>query len=232
MKFIGKSLLLNVEGKKILCVADLHLGYEEVLLRSGVNLPNRIFEETLENLGDIFDLAGKVDEFVILGDLKHEFGRFLHGEREEIYRFFEFVFSRVERVVFVKGNHDVIVKDMKYWERVEVVDYYLLGDCAFVHGDRDFEILEDKKIKRWFMGHLHPAIAISDGVKSEMYKCFLIGKFKGREIVILPSFFSANEGMDPREQRGNVWDFNFDNFEVEVVDGLKTRNFGKLKNIG
>lgn len=35
IEYIGKCLLINVDGKKILAVGDLHLGYEESLNLGG-----------------------------------------------------------------------------------------------------------------------------------------------------------------------------------------------------
>ena len=103
-----------------------------------------------------------------------------------------------------------------------------------MHGDRDFSENYDKKIKYWIVGHGHPAIKISDGVKVEKYKCFLVGGFKGKEIIVVPSFFAYSEGSDPRENDlGLTWKFNFEKFKVFAVNGdlLEVLEFGKLRNI-
>jgi len=54
------------------------------------------------------------------------------------------------------------------------------------------------------MGHLHPATYLTDKIgciKKEKYKCFLIGKWKNKKIIILPSFFSLIEGTDIEQDK-------------------------------
>jgi metallophosphoesterase superfamily enzyme len=48
------------------------------------------------------------------------------------------------------------------------------------------------------LGHLHPAISLSDEYKKEKYKCFLYGNWKGFVVYILPSFSSISFGYDIR----------------------------------
>ena len=72
-----------------------------------------------------------------------------------------------------------------------------------------------------------------EGDKTEKYKCFLSGKYKGKKVVILPSFSGINEGIDAREmEKEMVWKFHLQNFEVWIVsDNLSVLNFGKLKKL-
>ena len=84
--------------------------------------------------------------------------------------------------------------------------------------DKTFDRMLDRGIKYWIFGHGHPAVKITDGVKIEKYKCFLSGKFKGREIIIVPSFFEYSEGSDPRENDlGMAWKFDLEKFNVWAV---------------
>ena len=52
-------------------------------------------------------------------------------------------------------------------------------------------------------------------------------------MIIVPSFFGINEGMDPRnEWDDSVFDFNFNKFDVFVVgEKLDVLSFGKLGEI-
>ena len=72
-------------------------------------------------------------------------------------------------------------------------------------------------------------------VKEEKYVCFLSGKFKGKEWIVVPSFSEHGEGTDVRDEEGEgiemPWKIYFGKFEVRVVDGLVVREFGKLEKI-
>jgi len=238
VKYIGKCLLIEENEaekgkmKRILVIGDLHLGYEEALNNSGVMILRKMFDEGIEYLERVFDKVGKVDKIILLGDLKHEFGIILKQERDDLERLIEFLETKSGEIVIIRGNHDKIIDFMLIGNKIEIKDYYIYGKWCFLHGDKDFLKTEDKEIKNWVMGHLHPAIKLSDGAKMEKYKCFLEGEYKGKEIIIVPSFSEASEGSDPRDEENNLaWDFNLEKFNVKVVDGLETRDFGKLGKI-
>ena len=77
---------------------------------------------------------------------------------------------------------------------------------------------------------------MSDGTKIESYKCFLVGKYDGREVIIAPSFIEYFAGSDPRErdyEMGFAWKFNLEKFRVLVVGetDLEARDFGVLKDL-
>lgn len=236
IEFIGKSLMITGGGESVLVVSDLHLGYGESLRKSGVFVPEKIHEETMQDFERIFEKIGKrkIDKIIILGDLKHVFGRILRGERDEINSLFGFLEKRCGKIIVVRGNHDVLMDFMGVGKKIEIVNYYLWGEFAFVHGDRDFKEIYGRKIKTWVMGHMHPAVVLREGVKSEKYKCFLLGKHAEKDVVILPSFFPAAEGTDPRGfKKEMLWKFNLRKFGVWVVGervggGLKALDFGKL----
>ena len=87
-------------------------------------------------------------------------------------------------------------------------------------------------------GHLHPAIILYDNYKSEKYKCFLIGKWKGRNIVVVPSFSSISLGFNLNDINEKIKKKKF--FVIPDKDLKKMRviiynnnekkeyNFGKL----
>jgi len=230
--FIGKSLLIEENGERVLVVSDLHLGYGESLRESGVFVPENIHAGMMKDFKEIFERVGRVDKIIILGDVKHEIGRILGDEWKEVRNLFGMLEEHCEEIVVIKGNHDALLGAMLK-NRVELKEFYLWKDCAFLHGNKDYLEIYDKKIKNWFMGHIHPALNLREGVKEEKYKCFLDGKFKGRRVVVLPSFFSAAEGSDPRETRQETaWELNFERFNVWVVgDKLEVLDFGLLKDI-
>jgi len=228
MDFIGKSILID----DILVVGDLHFGYEESLRSQGYFVPRNIYEEVIRDFDEIFERVD-VKKIIILGDLKHDFGRISRGEWSEVLDFIDYINDRCEEVVIIKGNHDILAESITKKKGILVKDYYIIGENAFLHGDRDFEEVNSGKIKRWFVGHAHPAITLEDGVKKEKFKCFLVGKFKGKEVIVLPSFFPVVEGTDPRDfDLGLAWKFDLGKFKVKVVgENLEVLDFGILKKI-
>ncbi|MEK6843988.1 MAG: metallophosphoesterase [Nanoarchaeota archaeon] len=238
IKYIGKCLLISDAGKKILAVGDLHLGYEETLNQAGVFLTRKMFEEMIAYFDGIFSAVEKVDYVVLLGDIKHKFGDILKQEWNDVLALFDYLLNKLNqngKIIITKGNHDVVLAPItRKRDFVEMRDYFLFNEIAFLHGDKDFIEVHDKKIKYWIMGHGHPAVKLSDGVKVEDYKCFLTGRFDGRSIIILPSFFEYSEGSDPRESDLKMaWDFNFDKFDVKIVEeeSLKVLDFGRLEEL-
>lgn len=235
IEYVGKCLCVEENGKKIFVVGDLHLGYEEVLNRAGVFVTRKMFNEMIDYFDKVFDKVGKVDYVVLLGDVKHYFAGVLRQERDDSLALFDYFQGKLNKngeIIIVKGNHDNILEFIvKQKDGVRLMDYFIIGVYCFVHGDRKFKEMEDRKIKTWVMGHGHPAIKLREGVKTEKYKCFLAGKFHGKRVIIVPSFFEYIEGSDSRENDLRLaWNFKLDRFNVYVVsdEGLKVFDFGKL----
>ena len=234
MEFLGKCLLIEDKGEKNLVIGDLHLGYEEALNRGGVYLGRKMFEEYISYLNLVFGKLGKIDRVILLGDVKHVFSQNLRQEWNDVLELFDYFFNKkIKEIKVIRGNHDNYIKTIAGKREIEVLDFLILGDMAFMHGDRDFEEINTDKIKCWILGHGHPAVKLREGVKTEKYKCYLIGKYKDKKIIVVPSFFEYNEGSDPRENDfGMPWNFNFDKFEVKIIgESLKVMDFGKLSEI-
>jgi uncharacterized protein len=229
--FIGKCLFVEEQGKKIVVIGDLHLGFEEALNLAGVFVSRQMFEEVIKYLDRVFEKAGKIDEVVLLGDVKHVFGNIMRQEWKDILGLFDYLNGKCKKIVVIKGNHDKIIEPIARQRDVLVKECHVVGSFCFLHGDKDFVENYDKKIKTWVVGHGHPAVKISDEVKVEKFKAFMVGKYKGRKVILVPSFFDYNVGSDPRENDlGYFWDFKINEFEVFVVrdDGLGVLGFGKL----
>ena len=149
----------------------------------------------------------------------------------ELVKYFR---EKSKRVIIVKGNHDKIIEPIAKRAGIEIFDYYIWREYCFFHGERTFPEIYDKNIKVWIMGHWHPAIGISDEIKTEKYKCHLVGRYKKREVVIVASFFEGSKGTEPRYSGiEKVWDFNLGKFEVLVVqdDNLEVLSFGRLSDL-
>jgi len=234
--FLNKALYLKAQ--KILVVGDLHLGYERALREGGFEFPIQQLKSFIEELKNIFEKLKEdkmpVEKIIFLGDVKH----FFSYNKVEDYvirdfiRFLERYFS-AENIIFIRGNHDKTKGGA-----VEFLDYYIYGDVAFVHGHKEFSDVLDKKIKTIIMGHVHPSVVLSDksGVKKEKYKCFLVGKWRHKEIIILPSFFDYTKGtgINVHSERyvSIVPEKILQNFNTYVIsDEGEVLDFGKVKEL-
>jgi putative SbcD/Mre11-related phosphoesterase len=240
--FFNKTLFFPDKG--ILAIGDLHLGFEYQLQQSGVLVPERQVKEIMEELKEIFNEIKeknfKLNKIVFLGDIKHSFS-YQWKEKNYFNEIISFLkdYVKEEDIILIKGNHDTI--DYSFSDKLQ--DYYIekdvyIGkDIAFTHGHKLFSEVFEKNVKTIVIGHLHPSIILSDNqdIKSEKYKCFLIGKFKGKEMIILPSFLATIEGTTI-----NSMDYEYENyfsiipkrtlmnFEVYIVGEKEVYDFGKI----
>ncbi len=240
IKFLNKAILIKIGKKRIFVLGDLHIGYEESLNKKGVLVPRQQFKQMATELKNIFLEIGKVDEIVILGDLKHEFGEISQQEWHEtlaILDSFEKNLGKNGKIVLVKGNHDTVLEPIAKRKKIEIKEFYVLDGICFLHGSRIFPEALDKKIKMLVLGHRHPAVTLSNKYKKEKYKCFLIGKWKRKRIIILPSFLPLIMGSDVINTGGNRMFISERDlkkfFEVQVVnENGEIYDFGKLKKLG
>lgn len=220
-------LSLWLPAQKLLIINDLHIGYEEALQQKGVLLPQFQIEEMQKALQAIFQKV-QPETIVINGDLKHEFGRILRQEWKEVFAFFDVLARHCSRVIFVKGNHDMIIGPLTERKNVTVVKEFRVGNTLIVHGDK----LVDTDAKRLIIGHEHPAITLRKGSKWEKYKCFLRGTWKRKELIVMPSFNPLLEGTDIlKEQLLSPFLTNVRNFDVFIVGKEKVFAFGKVKEL-
>jgi len=234
--FIGKSVFFPEE--RILALGDLHLGYENMLRKGIADIFLNQLEKTENDLDKIFEKIKEegynVNIVVILGDVKHSFG---YDKIEEAYIHELIVhlqnYVRNEKIIFIKGNHDRIDLANKIFKK-----FYINKNIIFTHGNESFHEINDPKIKYVVMSHLHPTITLNDeqNVKREKYKCFLVGKFKDKEFIVVPSFLSLIEGsnIDEYEKTFSIVPYSeLENFRVYVVgEDWIVRDFGRFKTRG
>jgi len=237
-KFINESLFFPEPG--ILVIGDLHIGYDVMLRQSGVLIPERQIEETMERLEKIFEKIRKknqnIKKIIFLGDIKHSFG-FEFEERRDFDQIMDFLRQKFsdENIILIKGNHDTI----DYSFEGKMVEIYIEEGIAFLHGHKQPLDLYDKSTKMIVIGHLHPSVVLQEnpGIKKENYKCFLTGKYKNKDIIVLPSFLGIIEGSKVNEYSDKLEkDFsiipkkNLLKFNVHVVGEDETYSFGKVKD--
>jgi len=236
---IGKSIFFWKKG--ILAVGDLHLGFEYKIQQSGVLVPETQVEEVKKELKAIFEEIKrkklKLKKIIFIGDIKHSFS-YEWKEKNYFNDILKFLKNYVDdkNIILIKGNHDTI--DYSFSDRLK--DYYISGDVAFTHGHKSFPEIFNEKVKTIVIGHLHPSVIILDnsGIKREKYKCFLMGKFKKKKIIILPSFLATIEGTTINSLEHEYEDYfsiipkkSLINFDVYIEGGKEIYNFGKIKSL-
>jgi len=231
--FLSKTLFLPRKG--ILVIGDLHLGYDSMIKEQGINLLFDQLEETKKELEIIIKRIKALytlKKIILLGDIKHHFN-FQHDEVSDLRNFLKFLekYLPKENIILIKGNHDTFtLKDYK------LHDFYIENELAFTHGEQSFpELYTNKQIKTIITSHIHPAVLIKDKIKikREKYKCFLVGKYKRKQFIILPSFFSITEGSEVNEYpKGEKYQQivpkeKLKSFETYVVGKNGVYDFGK-----
>ncbi len=182
IKFTPERALII--GKNAI-IADLHLGLENVLIESGFNIPKIQIDDIIERLEKI----DEIERIIIAGDLKHEFGKNLPYEWEDVKKLLNYLLDRDLDVVVVRGNHDNYLKAILTKFGIELLDYFNVGEWKIVHGHK--ECYATKII----MGHEHPAVKVRvDGMYT--FHCFLRIKYEGKEVIVLPAFSPLVSGSD------------------------------------
>lgn len=224
---VNKALWL--EKQKILAIADLHIGYEEYLVEQGILIPKKQLEIIKNEIFSLLELKPK--KIIINGDLKHEFGEISKQEWKETNEILDILLKK-SKVILVKGNHDTILEPIAKRKGLKILDYYCANNICFMHGHKIFDnVIKNKKINIIVLAHIHPAITLREGIKTEKYKCWIIGKWKNKKIIIMPSFIFYSEGFDVSSYKFEE-NFlkNIKNFNVYAI-GDKVYWLGKVKDI-
>ena len=215
---------LALKYKDILIIGDLHFGFEESLVKKGILLPYSQLKQTLERLDKIVKKA-KPKKIILNGDIKDEFGTISDQEWRDTLKFIDHLQEKTE-LIFIKGNHDTILEPLAKKRNIQVKERFDIDDVTILHGDN---LLKNLK-KTIIMSHEHPAISFRER-PDEKFKCFLVGKYKTHNLIILPSFNLLVPGSGiTREEFHSPYIKNAENFNVFVVQD-KIYDFGKVKNL-
>jgi len=218
------DLCLYLRKEKILVIGDLHVGLEESLQKQGVFIPRFDIKEAISRLDKIFKRVD-VKKIILIGDVKHEFGTISDQEWRDTLRVLDYLLERGE-VILIKGNHDTILGPISKKRVLEIKESYKINDILFVHGDK----IVDEKSKVIVIGHEHPAVSFKSRPE-EKFKCFLIGKYKNKKLIVIPSFNFLTEGSDvTKEKILSPYIKKVKNFRVVVIED-KIRDFGLLKDL-
>jgi putative SbcD/Mre11-related phosphoesterase len=224
------DLALWIKSQSALVISDLHIGFEESLMKQGVLVPRFHYKDIVDRLEQIFAKV-KPKGIVLNGDLKHEFGAASRQEWKETMRLFDYLQRKCEKIVIVKGNHDPSLGPLADKKGIRIVTELKLGKILIAHGD---SMPKSKGAETIIVGHIHPAVSLHDKGRVERYKCFLKGKYKKSILIVQPSFHPSVEGSDiTKEQAKCPLIKSFADFEVFVIDDARKKvlGFGKVSGL-
>jgi uncharacterized protein len=227
------GLSLYLVKYKTLVIGDIHIGEEESLNKQGILVPRIYFTHLYEKTKNLIKELNP-ETIIINGDLKHEFGNISETEWRHTIRFLSLFKDR--KVILIQGNHDKILDPIAKHKNLELKEYYIIDNILITHGDKVINLDKIKKdqkivIKTIIISHEHPAVTINSTNRAETFKCFLIGKYRSKTLIVMPSFNEITEGTNIlSEQLLSPYLkslSSIDNFKV-IVYGRELYDFGKI----
>ncbi|MEM7816458.1 MAG: metallophosphoesterase [Candidatus Aenigmatarchaeota archaeon] len=219
--------LLEVERKRYLIVADLHIGITKELKSHGIYLPSE-GETLVKKLNDVGKKTN-VKNLIILGDLKHN----ISGAKKEEFLEVKKFLSRLDfdKIIIIKGNHDGKIENIakNVNKKIKIEKRFIkIKDTLLTHGH--ISIKENINVKRIIIAHVHPYIRIIDRLKASYYERVWLRYEDDREIIIMPNFNELCGATIVNEQEliGPIArKINKKEFEVYLLDGTY---LGKIKD--
>lgn len=164
------------KAKKILLLADMHLGKINHFRKAGIPVPAKANDKNWETLIDLVQ-AKKPERMICIGDLFHSH---YNADWEMVGQFTNY-FSQLS-FELITGNHDIL-SDHHYKRNSVVVHPEQISIYPFVLSH--FPAKEKVKEAYTLSGHLHPGIQIlGKGRQSLTLPCFYFGEHQG----YLPAF--------------------------------------------
>lgn len=232
---------LFIEDKKILIIADLHIGIEEELKEYGLHAGSQtqIIIKKIEKICKEY----KPKEIYLLGDIKHNIPSSTFQERKDVKNFIKYI-KKFGKIHIIPGNHDGNIKKIVPEDIiVHPSDGIVLGNLGLIHGHRwpKKELLFCDKI---IIGHTHPTIMLTDRMKYKNYEpCWvktklILEKIKKKysvdnspDLLIVPAFNPLCGGIAINKE-GLVGPFdNITDIKNSVIYLLDGTLLGKVKDI-
>ena len=240
LPLIDEPVIIVENDINILVIADIHLGIERDLGRSGINIPS----QTDKLVGKILSLvrSHKPDKVVILGDLKHNIPWTSWQERDEIPLFLERLVEEAT-VDITMGNHDGNLDRLipgSHDITLHKAQGFLMDDIGYFHGHAwpSPDLFMADYI---LMGHNHPIVKLTDSLgyvkpiqvwvraklKSEVISSHYGGiEYNDPSLVIVPAFNRLCGGLSMNSESGSLLGplftsnaVDIDSADVHLIDG-------------
>lgn len=196
----GPYPALFMKEQKALVIADLHIGYESSLKGKGIHIPQNSYPYMRSIIEHLLNSTG-AKTLIMLGDVKHEFGKPSAQEWVEVKDLLSFLSDNGIEVHVVRGNHDNYIIAILNKMNVPLHDpFMILDDILLMHGHKDVEVPDEVRVV--LMGHEHPAVSSRDLSGSRYkFKCFLVGRVgkKEKRLAVVPSISPLSLGVGINE---------------------------------
>jgi metallophosphoesterase superfamily enzyme len=253
---IEEPALTVINTETSLVVADIHIGIEWDLYRSGINLLSQMERRLDRILGYI--QANSPDRVILLGDVKHNVPQVSWQEKDEIPRFLE-TLAEYTHVDIFPGNHDggiELLFNRQKDIRVHSARGAVLDGVGYFHG-HTWPAPELLAASHVVTAHNHPTVRFTDAfgysiverawIKTKFNVDFLMGRFGNLnfenhlhwadpELFIMPAFNELCGGVPFNESiqedlLGPIFSsggIELERAEVYLLDGTR---LGLIKNL-
>lgn len=232
---------LLLKEKKLLVVADLHIGIESELRESGLQVPSqtKLMEDRLVGILS----KNKINDLIFLGDIKHTIPTSTFQERTDVKNFLATIQS-YSMVHILPGNHDGNIDRMVApGIQLHSSEGWVFEGIGFTHGHRkpSNEIMRCDQV---VIGHSHPTVMLMDRLGYRTFEqCWVRGptnldvlneKYPNAstsQILVIPAFnpLCGGTAINQDPLLGPFKSIlDVDNAEVYLLDGS---SIGKVKDL-
>tara|TARA_B110000503_G_C7166403_1_gene422053 strand:+ start:951 stop:1613 length:663 start_codon:yes stop_codon:yes gene_type:complete len=164
------------EAKRILIIADLHLGKSAHFRKNGIAVPTKVEDRNWNLLHHLFQKI-KPKRVHFLGDLFHS----THNKEWDVFRDLIQQYSAIQFELTI-GNHDILNPELYLGLKFKLFNSLVVDPFIFTH-----EPLETESKFYNLAGHVHPGVKLKGkGNQKHRLACFYFGKNGG----LLPAFGS------------------------------------------
>jgi DNA ligase-associated metallophosphoesterase len=180
------------QKKKMLLVADLHIGKSGHFRSNGIPVPQQVNSSNLERLDQLIEQMDP-RHLIFLGDLFHS----KLNEEWQQFKGWRQQYPGIE-VTLVIGNHDILSKNHYHASHISVFKRLTIDPFLLVHDIETIPESVDPTTHYPLGGHIHPALQVKGKGRQKMkFPCFYFGEQAG----ILPAFgqFTGTAIIQPAE---------------------------------
>ena len=179
------------QKKKILMIADLHIGKSGHFRKHGIPVPGKVNTSNMDRMDELVQQI-EPEHLIILGDLFHsrankEWEQFQSWRKKQ---------PKLE-VSLVIGNHDILPNSAYHSSHINLFKRLTIDSFLLIHDLNELSLNKDSSHDYILSGHIHPAVKLrGKGRQAMKLPCFYFGREKG----ILPAFgkFTGTHIIEPR----------------------------------